>query len=146
MTIRRGDGDQHRWHSADRDAYTGVRASWYDPRAAKQKEVQVDAPDSGKKGEILAGIGDAVKKLKDVFASEADATAAAKAEQGRIERGKATFELTLAEGRPDLMPQATVTVAGFKPEIDSSEWRIVKCTHSVSDGGYTTRIELELAA
>lgn len=130
ITITRAAGDQHNYHAADRGAYTGARASWYDPRAAKQKEV-------------LAGSADNAKKLKDVYATEADAQAAATAERGRIERGKATFRLTLAEGRPDLMPQATVTVNGFKPQIDGQTWRIVKCTHSLADGGYTTQIEME---
>ncbi len=132
LTIARRDGDSHRWHSAERNGYTGARASWYDQRAAKRKDV-------------VAGSDDNAKRLKDVYATEADATKAATAEQGRIERGKATFELTLAQGRPELMPQATVTVQGFKPQIDSARWRIVKCTHSVGDGGYTTRLELELA-
>lgn len=133
LTIARRDGDSHRWHSAERNGYTGAQASWYDQRAAKRKEV-------------TAGDAANAKRLKDVYATEADATAAVNAERGRIERGKATFEITLATGRPELMPQATVTVNGFKPQIDSARWRIVKCTHSVGDGGYTTRIELELAA
>ena len=133
LTITRTDGDSHRWHSAERNGYTGAKASWYDQRAARRKDV-------------IAGDEANAKRLKDVYASEADATAAVSAERGRIERGKATFELTLAMGRPELMPQATVPVTGFKPQIDSARWRIVKCTHSVGDGGYTTRIEMELAA
>ena len=73
----------------------------------------------------------------------ADALAAATAEQGRVERGKATMELDLAWGRPEMAPQTPLTVAGFKPEIDATPWLVVKLTHSLGDGGLTTRMELE---
>ena len=38
------------------------------------------------------------KRLKDTYGSEADALAAARSERQRVERGKATFELTLGYG------------------------------------------------
>ena len=129
-TITRADGDQHRYHSADRNAYTGVRAHWHDAGKAEKRSV-------------LAGTSEREKKLKDTYATEADALAAAKAEQQRVERGKATMELTLAMGRPELAPQTQVRAAGFKPEIDATPWVVVKLTHSLGDGGLTTRMELE---
>lgn len=129
-TITRADGDQHRYHSADRNAYTGVRAHWHDAGKAEKRSV-------------LAGTSEREKKLKDTYATEADALAAAKAEQQRVERGKATMELTLALGRPELAPQTQVRAAGFKPEIDATPWVVVKLTHSLGDGGLTTRMELE---
>ena len=132
VDIVRRSGDSHRWHTAERDSYTGVRASWHDAR-------------TGQKKDVVDGSDDNAKRLKDSFASEADALAAARAERGRIERGKATFEITLAYGRADLMPQAEVRVQGFKPEIDGQAWRIVKVGHSGGDGGFTTRVEMERA-
>ena len=51
--------------------------------------------------------------------------------------------LTLALGRPELAPQTKVRAAGFKPEIDATPWVVVKLTHSLGDGGLTTRMELE---
>lgn len=132
-TITRSDGDQHRYHSADRHAYSGVRAYWHDPGKAEKRSV-------------LAGTEEREKKLKDTYASEADALAAAKAEQQRVERGKATMELTLALGRPELAPQTEVQARGFKPEIDATPWLVVKLTHSLGDGGLTTRMELETCA
>lgn len=130
ITITRADGDQHRYHSADRNAYSGVRAYWHDPNAAEKKSV-------------LVGEQDNEKRLKDTYGSEADAMAAARAERGRIERGKATMELTLALGRPGLMPQTPVELQGFKDVIDETPWLVVKLTHSLGDGGLTTRMELE---
>lgn len=128
--ITRAAGDQHRYHMAERDSYTGVRAYWVDPRAAKRKSV-------------LAGTKSREKRLRDTFATEADAMAAAKAELQRLERGKATFELTLALGRPDITPQAPVTVAGFKQQIDGTDWLVKTATHTLGDGGFTTKLEME---
>lgn len=128
--ITRASGDQHRYHSADRNAYTGVRANWQDPQTAEKRSV-------------LVGSEEREKKLKDTYGSEADALAAARSERQRVERGKATFELTLAHGRPELMPQTPLTVSGFKPEIDGTPWRVVKVAHSLGDAGLTTRLEAE---
>lgn len=49
----------------------------------------------------------------------------------------------VALGRPHLMPQAAVTVEGFKPEIDGEGWLVKSVEHYLSDGGFTTQIELE---
>lgn len=130
ITLTRAAGDQHRYHTADRNSYTGVRAYWHDKNQAEKRSV-------------LVGTEENEKRLKDTYGSEADALAAARAEQGRVERGKATMELTLAMGRPDLMPQTPVTLRGFKPEIDNTPWLVVKLTHTLGDNGMTTRIELE---
>lgn len=53
------------------------------------------------------------------------------------------MELTLAMGRPELMPQTPLTLAGFKREINSTPWLAVKLMHTLGDQGMTTRIELE---
>ncbi|WP_354384632.1 hypothetical protein [Paracidovorax avenae] len=51
--------------------------------------------------------------------------------------------MTLALGRPDIPPQSPVTVQGFRPEIDATQWQAVKLTHTLGNEGLTTRIELE---
>ena len=83
------------------------------------------------------------KRLRTTFASEADARTAAAAEWQRIQRGICTFEMTLALGNPALIPQSPVKVSGFKPQIDDTDWLTVKVTHTISDGGFATRIEAE---
>jgi len=133
VTITREDGDQHRFHISDRDSYSGVRAYWHDAGRARRRGVLV-----GKKGHE--------KRLKDTYGSEADALAAARAEMNRIARGAATLELTLALGRPELMPQTPVTVKGFKSDIDGTAWLVVRVHHHLGDGGLTTRVELEAGA
>ena len=69
--------------------------------------------------------------------------AAAVAKWQRILRGLATFEMSLALGNPAVLPQSPVTVMGFKPEIDATEWLSVKVTHSLGGSGFTTRVEFE---
>jgi phage protein D len=131
-TMTRADGDQHRWVSAQRDSYSGARATWHDVRTGQQHEV-------------IDGEADNAKNIKDTYTREQDAIWAARSERSRIERGKATFSLTLAMGRADLMAQSIVRLQGFKPKIDEPDWRIVKITHSLGDGGFTSQLEMELA-
>ena len=57
----------------------------------------------------------------------------------------ASFSMTLAIGIPALIAETPITVSGFKPQIDGQAWRIVKVGHSVGDGGFTTRVEMERA-
>lgn len=130
IRIVRALGDSHRYHSAERDSYSGVCAWWHDPKYAKRRPV-------------LAGKGGNMKHLRISYASEADARAAAGAEWQRIRRGVQTFELALALGDPALMPQSPVSVSGFKPEIDAVDWLAVKVVHSISSGGFTSHIEAE---
>jgi len=130
IRITRQLGDGHRFHSAERDSYTGVRVFWHDYKHGLRRSVVAGAP----------GIS---KRLRTTYASEADARTAAVAEWGRIQRGLATFELSLALGNPALIPQSPVIVSGFKTAIDNVDWLTSRVTHSISDAGFTTRIELE---
>ena len=72
-----------------------------------------------------------------------EARAAARSELQRIERGQATMGYTLAQGRPEIRPELTVNVRGFKAEIDGTDWLVVRATHTISDGGLQTSLELE---
>lgn len=132
-TLTRADGDRHRYHSAERNAYSGVRAYWHDAGRAEKRSA-------------LVGTEENEKRLKDTYGSEAAALAAARAEMQRVARGKATMELTLALGRPDLMPQTPVTLKGFKPQINATPWLVKKITHDLSDNGFTSKLELETRA
>ncbi|KAF3999208.1 contractile injection system protein, VgrG/Pvc8 family [Glaciimonas immobilis] len=130
IIITRQAGDGHRYHSAERDSYTGVRVFWHDDKHGLRRSVVAGAPGSA-------------KRLRTTYATEADARTAAVAEWARIQRGLATFELTLSVGNPLLMPQSPVIVSGFKAVIDSVEWLTAKVTHSIGAGGFTTGIEME---
>lgn len=63
----------------------------------------------------------------------------------KLQRGTCQFSMTLAQGRSELFPEMPVTVQGFKQEIDSSEWIITRCTHSITaTGGFVTSIALDI--
>lgn len=130
MVLTRQHGDKHRYHTASRDAYSGVRAQWHDADDAKEKSE-------------LIGTDDNPKRLRHVYANQTDAEKAAQAEWNRVKRGKATLQLTLALGRPNITPMMHVKMQGFKPPIGNTEWLIVKTTHSLSTQGMTTQLELE---
>jgi len=130
ITLRRSDGDKHRYHTASRDAYSGVRAQWHDTEDAKEKSE-------------LIGEDDNPKRLRHVYANQKDAEDAAKSEWNRVERGKATLQFTLALGRPDVSPMMGVRIPTLKAPIGNIEWMIVKVTHSLSSQGFTTQLELE---
>lgn len=130
VLITRGDGDQHRWSRADRDAYSGVRAMYNNVKTGNRKAV-------------VAGISGKAKELRTTFASEADALAAARAEWLRIQRGIFDFEITLAYGRADIIPQRPALVAGFKRKIDETPWIVTRVRHSLEGGGYTSQLTLE---
>lgn len=144
--ITRSVGDSHRFAVADRAAYTAVRANFNDPRRAERAFVQVGEETIHGTARDQATTDPSagnVKTLRHTYANRANAERAAKAEWHRIQRGMATFEIALAHGRADLFPELPVTVAGWKPEIDSQKWIIVRVRHEVSGSGFTTGVEME---
>ncbi|MEC4090127.1 phage late control D family protein [Pseudoalteromonas rubra] len=140
VKITRQSGDQHRFSIADRKAYSGVTAYWQNEKAARRESVTVQKAE-GESG--LAG-GDGIKTLRHIYASKATATRAARTMWERIQRGIASFSLTLAQGKPELFPETPVTVTGFKPQIDSTNWILVQVTHTLNSAGYTSSLELEI--
>lgn len=150
VTITRQDGDSHRFSVADRDTYSGVVAYWQDHQSGKKQTVEVNANEQGKndseKDDVLAGSGDNVKTLRHVYATKANAVRAARAEWDKLQRGVAKFSITLAKGRPELFPELPTRVQGFKPQIDTLPWILTQVTHSLTDGGYTNGLELEVKA
>lgn len=133
ITLARRDGDQHRYAVTDRDSYSGVKAFWQDTDGATRREV-------------IAGSDDNAKQLRPTYASEADALAAAQSEWQRIQRGLAEFDLTLAHGRPDILPESPLQVSGYKPEIDATPWLVTEVEHSLGDSGFATRVRCEVSS
>ncbi|MBA0361610.1 phage late control D family protein [Stenotrophomonas maltophilia] len=131
VRITRASGDQHRYSVADREKYTGVRAYWSDRRAARRTGV-------------LVGTSANEKKLQATYANAQEARQHAEAEFKRLDRGTAQLSYRLAIGRADIYPEQTVTVSGFKPEIDGTDWLVAKATHTIDgSGGFVTALELE---
>ncbi|WP_392565130.1 phage late control D family protein [Utexia brackfieldae] len=144
VVITRSSGDTHTFSIADREAYTGVKAYWLDYKKASISSSASGSPNSDDKS-ILVGAEGNVKVLRHTYASKQNAHRAATNQWKKLQRGACQFSMTLSEGRPDLCPEMPVKVQGFKKEIDSSEWIITRCTHSITaTGGYITSIELEI--
>lgn len=141
-TITRTDGDRHRFAIAERETYTAVRANYHDTRAAQRGSVTVDA--QGARHNVGTPSTESTKVLRHGYASRTNAERAARAEWQRLQRGAASFSLSLAYARPDLFPELPATVKGFKAEIDSASWIITRASHSLSNSGFTTDLELEL--
>lgn len=89
---------------------------------------------------------DNVKVLRHVYASKANAERAARAEWRKLQRGMATFSITLAIGRPEIFPDLPASVSGWKPAIDNTDWIVTRATHTLNDNGLGTALEFEIKA
>lgn len=153
--------------SADfRARYAGVKVA-YDDRTlraqgevshghaedqkARQKALRASERDAAKIAGAAPAVAiehsaDNIKTLRHVYSNKSNAAHAARAEWRRLQRGMASFGITLAHGREDLFPELPATVKGFKPAIDNTDWIVSRVTHSGGDGGFTSTVELEIRA
>lgn len=164
ILITKQSGDSYRFSIAEGDNYSAVRAYYYDPDNGKKGEVVIDGNSeiqrknattktgkvSKKKQNVLVQHqpvetdANQMKTLRHVYKSEASAITGAKAAFDKMKRGVASFSLTLAYGRPELIPEMPAVLAGFKGQIDSSKWIVTQVTHNLNDSGYTSNVEFEL--
>ncbi|SMG58339.1 phage late control D family protein [Cedecea sp. NFIX57] len=108
---------------------------------AKVKKVKEQ---EAREGEYMTGTEDNVFALTTIYASKAQAMRAAQAKWDKLQRGVAEFSISLALGRADIYPETPARVSGYKRVIDEQDWTITKVTHSLSNSGYTTCLELEV--
>ncbi|HCO6408339.1 TPA: phage late control D family protein, partial [Escherichia coli] len=151
--ITRSSGDSHRFRIADRDAYTGVRAHWLDLKFGQKKKVNVkrrreagkqkQEKSSSREGDYMEGAEGNVYVLRRTYQNEETARRAAAAKWQELQRGAASFSITLARGRADLYPEMHGRVTGFKSEVDNQDWIIARVEHSIDESGFTTQLELE---
>lgn len=131
VTLTRNDGDQFRYSEQDRESdHTGVSASYHDTGKAKRETV-------------TAGTEGKVKKLKGTFANKEEADRASKAKMDEIKRQMAKFSITTAFGIPSISTESPVKLDGFKPQVDRLKWIVEKATHTYSESGLITQLELE---
>ncbi|MEN8319767.1 contractile injection system protein, VgrG/Pvc8 family [Acinetobacter junii] len=131
VMLTRNDGDQFRYSEQDRESdHTGVSASYYDTGKAKRETV-------------TAGTEGKVKKLKGTFANKEEADRASKAKMDEIKRQMAKFSITTAFGIPSISTESPVKLDGFKPQVDRLKWIVEKATHTYSESGLITQLELE---
>lgn len=133
LALVRSNCDNPRYHRASREnAQDGAEAQYHHQGTGKR---------------VTVGVGGSKRRrLKRVYASEADAAAAAGAAARRLRRKAGTLSATLTYGDPRAAPGMRATASGFKSEIDTKKWRVVRTRHRMDkNGGFSTEIETEVA-
>ncbi|WP_338884854.1 phage late control D family protein [Xenorhabdus sp. TH1] len=92
----------------------------------------------------LVGTEENILTLSHIYSNKESAERAAIAVWKKMQRGAAQFSITLALGRADIYPETPIQLEGFKPEIDGTDWTLVKVTHTLNDSGFTTSLDLEI--
>ncbi|MEO1852550.1 hypothetical protein [Chromohalobacter sp.] len=130
VTLTRSASDRHRYSATDRDAYTGIIAYCYDKANAERQLV-------------IAGSDDDAEELRPTYASRTDACRQSRM-AARAQRGEATYDFTLDEGRVDILPESPLTARGFKPDIDATPWLVKEVVDSLDDNSFGTRVQCEV--
>lgn len=147
-------GDQHRFCFTSNDEYTGVEATWHNPSTGKRHRATAKGKKpskrSGKKEKVSVGAkatqdDDKIFKIRYTYPTKAAAEHAAASKWMQLQRGIATFSLSLARGIPTLYPETPMVARGYKDIIDAQSWLTTQVTHSLSDSGYTAGVDFECA-
>lgn len=96
---------------------------------------------TGRRHYATAGSGKPCHRDKHLYASKAEAQAAANAYLGDFKRGKRTGEFD-AVGNPEFFAEASITLKGFDPDADG-EYLAKTVTHTLSSSGYKTSVTFE---
>lgn len=130
ITINRNEVSSHHYLEKGRTEHTGVRAYWHDTSKVKRTGV-------------IVGTQVRLKNLSGTFASADAAKQAAQAELDRLQRDGSELNLTLEDGRPELVAEATIKSVGFRSYIDN-DWVIGEIVHELSgDRGLSSTIKAE---
>ncbi len=140
FAIDRAETVSAEYSRVQREDYGGVEAQWHDKASGTRKT----AKSSGSGSTSGGGGGGKPKRLRKVYANEADAQQAATAAASRAGRAVAKMSMDLAYGRPDIYPESPITLTGFKDEIMARKWIVAEASHSM-DGSraLVTKLELE---
>lgn len=110
VTIARTDGWMWEAGDAEREEHDGAEAQWHDKGAGKRRTVQRGGPNR--------------KRLKRVYASQAEAEQAADAAASKGKRGAKRFEYELGYAIPALQPNGKVQLSGWNARIDGLTWLV----------------------
>ncbi|WP_233499450.1 phage late control D family protein [Pararhodobacter sp. CCB-MM2] len=125
-----------RMAESDVDRFATVKAYWQDREGATRREVVVEA-DPEASGEHV---------LRDPFASQAEAEAAARAAVREMLRGSIDISCAIV-GRPSLMAGQPIRLAGVRPLIDGRDFIPDLVQHSYSkSAGLRTQFTGKLKA
>lgn len=115
-----------RWTLSGRATSLRVEAEWADLAIGQQRLV-------------VRGEGDPARRMRHVYASQAEAERAA---QGALDQGNREamkLSATLAGFEPAIFAGGSVSITGLRPEV-SGEWQVVRAIHRLQ-GGLTTSFD-----
>jgi phage protein D len=113
---------------SERGGHKSVIAYWNDHKAGKRKKA-------------TSGSGKPAHRMRHVYATEAEAKAAAAGKLGELNRGKRSGQIDLP-GNPAFFAEGAVTLQGFDPDCDGGFFAKT-VTHTFSSSGFTTSVSLE---
>jgi len=144
LVLTRRDGWQWTFREGQRESYAGAEAQWQDSAGGRRRTVKVKGPATpAREGEAAPT---EPKKLKRVYATEAEARQAAEAAASRAARVPFEFTYDLAIADPAIQPDMRVTLRGWNPTIDGITWLVKSVEISFEGGsGMRQRVELESA-
>lgn len=131
LTLTRRDGWAWSFTRAERDENDGVQAQWHDQASGRKKTHSTG--------------GDNPKRLKRVYASEADARQAADAEAKKRARGGYRFEYDLALADCRITPGRKLSLSGWGSTIDAVKWLVDTVETTFNSRGIKQKITLESA-
>lgn len=140
LVIEKKNGDNFSFTLAESQNFNKVEAFWHDLATGKRGKVEAEKEQEGE----LESQSTKTKTIRHTYKSKQAAENAVKRTLAKVQRGRATFSIQLAEGRAEISPECSVKVVGFKEEIDKTEWVIKNVRHSLSSQGFTTSVELEI--
>lgn len=114
----------------DRGKYASVVANWQDKGAAQRKQYK-------------AGQGDPALTLRQTYANEAEAKAAADSKFKSLGRGTGKLSLSGMPGDTALAAERELVLAGFRAGVDGAGWIATSVTHRIDSGGYTCSVDAE---
>lgn len=129
VTIRLEEVTSCRATLKGRGAYGGVKARWID-RTTNTEKVVTAGDSSGRLP---------VFEERQLHKTQAEATKAAAARLQSFRSGEVRVSLQM-QGRPDVNAEGSITLQGFRPEVDGT-WQAKSITHELAGGGYTTSVE-----
>lgn len=128
--LLRNDG-QTSWRARlkDRARYSEVKARWLDRKTSTEKVV-----------EYRQGQGFPTLELPKTYRTEKEAKKAAESKASSLASGTAEISIE-RPGLPQVAAEGTVTLQGFRPEVDGVPWVVNRVQHTLDRNGFRTSID-----
>lgn len=123
---------QLRYNRSGRARYGAVKAKWFDVSKAKERWVQV-------------GTAEPIKVIDSIYTSDKESWKYARSVFNSLARGEQSLSLGTA-GNPNIVAESPLKIAGVQSSIDSVNWVIESCEHSINSNGFKTKIKAKVSS